>query len=482
MKEIYLLWDEAVCTVAPSTSALEKYLTYTEKSLEPDPDNPYNRKVVFKTKPLYKVIQNNKEYKVIQTMQGLWLRIKKFLEKEGYKVTVFDRRKTFPDYKLDKMFGFRFSQKELITKFLRTNCSGLLSAPTRYGKSVLIKNIIRAYPDITTVVTAPGLDLIRQLYEDIKESIPDREVKLIGATGRSKFPSEDITVCSMDSLHKCDPGKTRLILVDEAHAAVTDTRLPRLAEFTLARKIGLGATLTGRFDNRDILIEALFGPVWAERTFTEAVAEGAICHLIVFLLRITIPKGGSSNRNDAYKKWLYKNSNIATLVTRITKELLPKEHQVILFIKDEKEAEFYLDYIGKEGTIAMAKRLTKKERMALLDEMKSNSIKRCLASDIYAQGITFNHVRAMFNLCGGGNSTTTIQKPGRLAEVRPNKKCGVIFDFEFVAADNVEIKGAEQALIRESKSRKEAYLDRGYEVISVNSYTELENLYKEKCL
>ena len=215
----------------------------------------------------------------------------------------------------------------------------------------------------------------------------DRDVKLIGAAGKARLQGDDVTVCSMDSLHKCDPSSTRLVLIDEPHAAVTDSRLPKLAEFTLARKLGYGATLKGRFDNRHTLIEALIGPVLAERTFKEAVAEGAVCPLVVFMLKVSLTQY-TSNRDQAYKALLFRNSSMASLVAKIAKKLLPEDHQVILFIKNEKQAEFYLDFLGQEGTIAMAKRLSTKERTALMEQMRTGLVKRCLASDIYAQGVT----------------------------------------------------------------------------------------------
>lgn len=481
-KQVHIMWDDSVCTVVPSCPELEKFLTYTEKSLEPDPNKNWVRKTVFRTKPLFKTIAKERNYNVIQTMQGLWLRIKTFLEENGYEVVMHDRRMEFPAPKLEAMSGFRFSQEALLTNFLKKDSSGLLGAPTRYGKTILIINTIKAFPGVTTVVTAPGADLVKQLYEDIKASI-SRSVVCIGAGSRTRYPSEDITVCSMDSLHKCDTKKTRLLLIDEPHAAVTNTRLPRLAEFDISRKYGFGATLKGRYDNKDILIEALIGPVLQERTFQEAVAEGAVAQIVAILVRIPLQKTHPGDRSKAYKDLFYQSSPMGQICKRICRDLIPEDWQTILFIKNQKEAEFYKDFIGEEGTIAMAKLLKAKERDELMQLMRDDKVKRCLASDIYAQGVTFNYVRAMINLAGGGYNTSTIQKPGRLAEIREGKKCGVIFDFEFYAdgipADKL---GGAQALVRESKARRKAYEEKGYEILTVDSFEELKETFNERCL
>ena len=477
--DIHLMWDDAVLTIAPSNRKLEKFLTYKEKSLEPDPKKPWNKITRVKTVDLYTIIKEQPNYRVIQTMQGMWHKVKTFLENDGFNVKFYDMRLSFPAPKFELMHGFRFSQEALIKQFLSTNCSGLLGAPTRWGKSTLVKNTIRAFPDVNTVVTVPGTDLVKQLYDDIKESNPGREVVLLGGGSTKKYNGADVTVASMDSLHKCDTDMCRLLLIDEPHAAVTASRLPDLAKFDKARKLGFGATLKGRFDCRDILIEALIGPVLAERTYTEAVEEGAICPLVVYMIRIPILKSVDT-RDRAYKNLLFNNDRIGKAVKWICHELLPKNWQTILFIKNESQAEFYMDWIGKVGTIAMAKRMSTPERRDTMERMASGDIKRCIASDIYSQGVTFNHVRALINLSGGGANTTTIQKPGRLAEIRPGKNCGIIFDFMFVPETGVhDLKGA-QCLVRDSVSRLTAYLEKGYEVRHISGYEELVTAFNER--
>lgn len=479
--EVHMMWDDSVLTIVPSNPQLEKFLVYKEKSLEPDPKQPWKRVTRVKTVPLYKVINSNTAYKVIQTMQGMWLKTKDFLEQNGYVVKFYDMRLKFPKPRFDLMAGFRFNQLELVTDFLNTDCSGLLGAPTRYGKTTVIKNVLKAFPRVNTVVTAPGADLVKQLYEDIKLSLPGRDIVLLGAGSSKKTPSEDITVCSMDSLHKCDADLCRLMLIDEPHACVTDSRLPELVKFDKARKMGFGATLKGRFDQRDILIEALIGPVLAERTFKEAVAEGAVCPLVVYMIKIPISRA-YSDRDRAYKELMFKNEKVAKAIKWICRTLLPEDWQTLVFIKNEEQAEFLLDWVGEDGTIAMAKRLTNTERKDVMERMCSSDIKRCLASEIYAQGVTFNHVRALINVSGGGANTSTIQKPGRLAEVRPDKRCGIVFDFLFVPSDSDSRLESSQCLVRDSFARVQAYTEKGYEIIFVDSYNALEQSFNEKAL
>lgn len=486
--KIFLMRNDNRLTVVPSIPIVEVVLTYEKKVMEQDPEKYWIRRIKKVKKAAFKIKEAiGEDPAILSTFQGFWKRVQDKLTEKGHEYETKDLRIPFSKPKLERMHGFRFSQQELLTKFLLADTSGLLGAPTRYGKTTLIINTLRAYPNECTVLTAPGEDLIKQLYADVLAAFPDRDVKLIGAGSKVKYPSDDITVCSMDSLDKCDKDKTTLLLIDEPHAAVTDGRLPVIDSFHKARRLGFGATLTGRFDNRDVLIEGLIGPVLAERTYLEAVEEGAIAPITVLMLNVTIGKDDYKphwKRDVAYKNIIFESPRIASLTNRICKEIIPDDWQTLLFIKNEKQADHYLEYIGEEGTIAMAKKMNKTERADTMERMKSADIKRCLASDIYSQGVTFSHVRALINVSGGGANTTTIQKPGRLAEVRPDKKCGVVFDFTFMPAPGIstESMGESKMVVIDSLNRRKAYEEKGYKIVDVTSFAQLKDAFHRECV
>lgn len=348
--------------------------------------------------------------------------------------------------------------------------------------TTLMINTLRAFPDLVTVVTAPGVDLVRQLYDDIKEKIRNREVKLICSGSRTKYPSDTgITVCSADSLEKCDFGSTELLLADEPHALVTEGRIRMIDKFPKARRLGFGATLTGRFDGKDALIEGLFGPVIVERTYKEAVDEGAICPLHIIFLKVEVQPQPYRDRDAAYDDLLFKSSTMANLTKDICEYVIPQEWQTLIFIKHEPQAELFLDAIGDSHTIAMAKRMNKSQREEIAEMMRKNVIKRCLCTKIYVQGVTFSDVRVLINAEAGGNNTSAIQKPGRLAEIRPNKKCGIVIDFMFVPPDDVSLSDYSgdpwTCPCRDSLSRLTAYQDKGYEIHEVDTVEELKRVF-----
>lgn len=478
---VSIIYDEQLLTVVPAPPGIEQILTYTEKVLKVDPKHPYRgRQVHFAKVQLFSML--GVAPRILQTYAGLLDRVVAFCIQNGFEITrLHDDRPIFPEPRLDLMLGFRFKQRELLTQLLLARRSGMLLAPTRYGKTTLIKNTCRAFPGVMTIIAVPGIDLIRDLHRDLQESLPKREVKLMGGN-TVKYPSDDITVVSMDSLHKINPSKPKLLLIDEPHAAVTNSRAPEIVKFSQARKYAFGATLTGRFDGRDMLLEGLVGPPLALRSYTEAVEEGAICPITVLMLKVKFADFYVKKRDKAYETLMFRSERMATLCRDLCRDLIPEDWQTLIFIKDEKQADMYLDFIGKTGVIAMAKKLKTPERKEMMRLMQENIVKRCLATRIYSQGVTFHDVRCLINVEGGGGSIGSIQKPGRLAEIRPDKKCGVVIDFIFECENATSDQMAWNNVIRDCWNRHKVYKDKGYDIHIVEGWNELKKKFEETAL
>ena len=469
-------------TVLNPPKTLEKGLTYSVKDLVRQ-EKSWKRKVQKTKKKAYVLeeteVQGLGKLRKLKTFQGFWRRVLEMLAREKAKHPEFDfefvdcRKCLLGPPAIHRLGGFRFSQKELLVEALMAGSSGMIGAPTRYGKTWLIKNTLEAYPKAQTVVTLPGADLLGQMADDLRTLLPDREIKQIGGGSRVKYQSEDITVCSIDSLDKIDTGPVRLLVVDEPHAAMTGNRIERIERFELARRLAFGATLTGRFDGADFLMEGVFGPILSLRTFREAVTEGAICPIKVLMIPV-VPEPSRGDRQAAMRKNLLNSKRISRLVRELSEKAIPKEWQTLFFIATEAQADMLFLELGgqRDGhVVAMAKKLSTKARKEITCRIRDNEIRRVVCSGIYAQGVTFHDVRVVVNCEGGGPYTKAIQKPGRLAEIRPGKTCGVLVDFkfEFPAGDYERFSSepGNAALIRESNRRMAAYEKIGYDVAVV---------------
>lgn len=484
--KVFVLWDGAVLLLVNFPLTITEEFNFKEKqmTLEEIPGS-WRKRTKFQVKECrpYDAYKVEGIY-VIRTLQGFWHRSVLWAARNGYQVHFEDLRcpDLLPEPRFDLMHGFRFNQREFTEAGLAWGKSGIFSACTRYGKSTVIRNIIRAFPDVTIALIVPGVSLIQQTVAELKEAFPDREVKQIGGGSRVKYPSDDINVVSMDSLHKLDPAMIRLVIVDEPHAVVSAGRLPGIGRFDLARLYAVGATtgqegMGGRYDGRDAMLEGIFGPVLSKVTYKDAVAMGAVCQIKVAMVKIPIPRV-KAKREQAMKKFVLENPVIHRVLGKLAKEYLPKEDQALFFIKQQKQAELIQRHVGDHIPIVMDKLLTKKEREDLTKKVEKDHLSQVLCSDIFVQGVTFHHIRYLINCSGGGPSTSAIQRPGRLAEIRPDKTHGVMIDFMPIVEKPDKNKPAVghvkeedmsglRAIASEARKRKEVYEKIGYIVEEV---------------
>ena len=457
---------------------LERALTYTKKSLDWDPKT-HSRKTTFSQEKVYnKTLLNTGGTLVCyQTLQGLLDRVYKLLTNQGLSCKIEDLRIPLNEKpQLQLMHGFRFDQKELLEKALLKQRSGLIAAPTRYGKTVLITNTANAYPNLKTVILAPGVDLLPQLVEAIKKYCPNRDVKGIFTGSKDRVESDDITVCSFDSMHKLDKSSYKLVLIDAPHASVADSRAPQLVEFNNALILGYGATVEGRWQGNDILIEGIIGPILSETTYKKCVEIGALCPIHVYLLKIPYRPLHYKTRNAAYNAYLFNNKKFHETVGSICNDVIPKEWQTLIFIDNEKEACALRPFIN-DGVLAMDKLMKNKvERQKMFADLKADKVKRCICSNIYSTGVTIDNLKCEINCDDGGGSILSVQKPGRLAEIKPGKKEGVMIDFLFVPDPAIEDPTSFDLLInKDSFNRLLVYQNKGYNITICDSLEEMKS-------
>jgi len=469
--------------VVPDDERVRKFLTLKYRMAV---KNGRKMEIVNMTEEMYQATQTADGRAGLITYQGFWYKLSEHLKSLGEQVHITDVRPKFFVPNLGAaMLGLRPPQRPWIARALLTGDSGLIGAPTRFGKSYGMTAICKAFQGAKTVVVAPGVSLCEQLYEHFKEVFGNSGLEIHGVYTGSKHrvQSKNITIVSMDSLDKMDPDDTDLIIVDEPHALVSESRLEKFSKFHKARKYGFGATLDGRFDKKDRLIEGAIGPVISNVTYKEAVELGSISPLKVLILKIPFSKDvlpGWQERDVVYDRLLCRSQRIAATVRQLAEEAIPMNWQTMAFICHEKQADYVMEKaLPKTGTVAMAKKMTNKERSVLTNKIAAGELYRVVASNIYVQGVTFPDLRVVLNLAGGGANTTAIQKPGRLLQVRPNKNYGVMIDFMFECSDadlDLRTRKPYTGIIGECWARHDAYQKIGYDVEFINYPTSMDRV------
>lgn len=473
--KVTLILHDDYLEIFPTRPAIERLLTFTQKKMTtPTKGTERIPTKIWAPGRYYGKLQS------IYAWQGCWHMVHQFCAEHGWEVELdfTTHRIPMPAPRFDLMRGFRFNQEEKLRAFLGADISGIFDAATRFGKSYLILNTIRAFPGIKTGVVIPGKDLGHQLFTFLQANLGDRDVRMVGGGTKNRNPGEDVTVYLMSSLDKADYD-TRLVIVDEVHSLVTDARLEHFRKFRKARFLGFGATASGRFDKRDSVVEGALGPILVSVSYQEARAIGAVDHLVIFAVDWPYDPAMFTNRNASYRNYLWESGRTATFVKRLFHEVIPPAWQTIGFIADESSADFMAARFEDSPDVAMAKKFKNdKERRAFMRLMQENKVSRCLASNIYSQGVTFSDLRVVINLMGGGANTSAVQKPGRVIEVRPGKRCGVMFDFVMRGQG----AGTCWQPHNESMARLKLYNEKGYEVVHVRSIEDIQREFQARCL
>ena len=441
------------------------------------------------------------------TLPGFAKKCKDHLKMSGYEVEVVDRRTPMPPPDMAKaMTGLRDYQLELVYRMLMSG-GGVLSGATGLGKTHVIKALCNAYSHEalmqrgtpTIVVAVPDKDITQKNFDDLTKLLPDRNVGLI-MSGRNK-QSDDIQVITLDSLHKLEAEDVGVLIVDEMHAASSDTRSQELLRFTKARVWGVSATPDGRFDGKDVVAEGIFGPIVATFTYQDGVKAGCLVPVTVYWIDAPEPNIGLDNylryktREQRYKWGVYNNRPLNDMVGRVFARI-PAELQALGMLQFTKHMEQVLRGCVNAGVSPLPAQahagtdpaefpsaafwhvhaISPKERRDIYERMKSGEIRRAVSTHVYKQGVDFPDLRVVLNLGGGGSEIVSKQVPGRASRKVDGKGAAYIIEFrhhwDTVRSPKTgrEIAGP---VFRDDTARMKIYRELGFEQVPLANEREL---------
>lgn len=377
-------------------------------------------------------------------LSGFSDRVKNSLQKQGYQVEEEDRRPNEmpkPRFDLIKGTEFRGRQKEALL-LMCVSKGGVVVCPTGFGKSFLVKQLARIYPDCTGIITAPSTTNARDLYNGLKDSIEG-----LGFVGDGEYRPGRITVAVTHSLLKCDLG-AKWLLMDEAHMALSPMHIKSLLKFKRTKFLAFTATPDGKSDGRDGYLEAIFGKTLIEVEYDEAVASGNVVQLKVKLLRISqgpdVTGYSDKTKKDKLGIWrnYFRNNCIAEEVRQQIK--YNPEAQILIMV-DKTEHAFALGQLLPEFEIVhgkvtpeRAKKLEKSgaynpetqklcDKKSLLkhqEDFTKGKLRYCIATGIWSRGVDFQDLNILVRADGLASIIHSGQTPGRLSRLGTNKDKG----------------------------------------------------------
>lgn len=420
----------------------------------------------------------------IATSFGLYSRIRDSLITNGYDVSLKDLDPPDPSVfepDFDRMFDagveLRYGQEEFLIKLL-SNPNGRFDAPPGYGKSFLIGLVGMVLRKARIHVVSKRVPVIRdRIYPALCQMLPDVGI----CCGASKRRLDARVMCyTADSLHHSN-GDADILIGDECHELAADKAAASLAMYDKSRSYGFSASHDMRLDQKDLRVEALFGPVIYTLPYSTAAREGLVVPINVLWTKVQMDSdpcegAGGPVERKRYGVWRndYRNDLIALDARRYdddTQVLITCEtidHAVNLKARLPEFALVYSEngmtpmdrrrYI-KEGLLdANEPSMTTEHRHRMTQLFERGKLKKAICTTVWNVGVDFKNLAVLIRADAGGSPINDVQIPGRAARINADKGHAVVHDY----TDQINRGFRAKASSRHSMYQKQGFHEEGW--------------------
>jgi superfamily II DNA or RNA helicase len=389
----------------------------------------------------------------IITNYGFWNLIRDALRQNGYTVKFQDLSPSKPEawkprWENIKKYDLRENQPEFIKKVLTNRC-GRIDCPPGFGKTFMIGIIASLLPKARIDVVTRRVAVLRdRIYPELVQMVGD-----VGIRGGGKNSKNKRVMCyTVGSMHHAKATDADILFGDECHELAADVASAQLVRWQNSRNFGLSASHDMRFDNKDLRMQGVFGPIVLSVDYSEAEGAKMVVPLDIKWSSVVLDYDPSSGiddtvenkrralwRNDARNQIIAEDArkyddDTQVLITVETldhamnlKKLLPEytmvymENGLPLQRKNKAVKEGFITSSEPEMTIARRQKLTK--------DFESGKLKKVIATTVWNVGVSFNALQVLIRADGGGSSINDIQIPGRVSRTSKNKERGIVHDY-----------------------------------------------------
>jgi superfamily II DNA or RNA helicase len=383
---------------------------------------------------------------------GFWPLICRTLARRGVSprymdVTPENERKTLiPDWEhVEKNFEFRPTQLECLEAV--ANGPGVIEAPPGYGKTYLYDAIGKLYRKYRIAIVVKRIPIINTIYDRLVQSFAG-----VGVVHGGRKEYGRITIYSAASLNHYD-GRADVMLAEEAHELLADSYVEQLvALFPNTFNWAFTANTTGRSDNTDIRMRAVFGDTIFCLTYPEAQHHGIVLPIKVIWRSVRCnpnPCAGLSDvpkmragiwRNDVRNALIAKDAysygddeQTLVMVDKIEHAVYLRQHlkdYTLCFGKPDPE--MAAKYI-KAGMLSRQEaNMTPKYRDGLRQAFEERRELKVIANGVWSTGVSFDSLAVLIRGDAGGSEIGDTQIPGRVSRVHEasGKTFGIVRDYD----------------------------------------------------
>lgn len=476
MAQVVIRRSGNVLQVAPAVAdILGPVLSYSHRELNYDPFS-HKKDMSFQQRELFRVDAGN-----LYTTQGALTLITTTLTQAGITYEYIDSRpvqELVPDY--DYLgtcmpeLEFRYKQDEILATLIVQN-SGVIVAPTAYGKTFIMLALAALYPKANIIMASPSTALLRGTYRRMLGIAPD-----VGRVGGGQHSPARITLATFNSILHAPVQKCDILLIDECHKLGAPQISANIAKIRSPVKIfGMTATPQGRSDGAELITEMLIGPVICRLTYDEAANEGIIANMKVVLMDMEEnccdTHSGEYKTKPAKKRWCYwrndvRNSRFANAINTYPKKMGIRDNPQILVLCETIEHAFRMKkflpdfdvvYAGMNGDRVAKlkgaklvpddfKPLTASQRDKMLRGFEDGTLRRVIATGCWGEGVDFVELDVLVNVSGEPSPISTAQWAGRNSRIYEGKQFGLVID----SADQWDVWASGRAKRRCTTYRK----------------------------
>lgn len=419
---------------------------------------------------------------------GLTSLVQGFLNRLGLPFTFTDlRTHTFPQADYARMFaaGVRpHPDQATILSLIATGDHGLIDYPTGGGKSFLMAALCLIYHMVPILIVVPGKAIAKTLHDYLMSMGIDP-----GICHSGLFTPRRVTIATPNSMLKLGQpalDEIRLLLCDEVYRMGATSAFNALSQVRHARMFGFADNPFARIDGRNLMVEALFGPVIFKSTYEEAVDRGVVCPVRVLRCQVDIPDFPANQldptqsaacRRKAFWHNDERNRAIAEafLIGAAELGIPPEECQTLIMCEtadhalnlkrflpqftvchsgtDEKKRQRFLNRGYDRGSID----IDKKQLDAHQRAFEAGELKHVICTPVWSAGVNFTKLRLEIRADGQSSTVANIQLPGRLSRKSEDKQFGLVVDF----ADEFS-----PWTLARSKARFQQYAKRKWQIIN----------------
>lgn len=464
MADIHLKWELNGLSVYPWPACLERPLTVRRKIRDQD---------VLREIPeeLFSVDKLENGIEAGFTHAGLLWTVWEILQAAGHRIVFHDLQGVPPaPAPLPEHINLRPGQKEALKAISEAVTGGILWLPTAYGKSFVLELLPKLYPDLKLLITTCKGDLLNQLWDRLTTANPDRYMCMVKA-GKKFLPDSDVILASARSLHRIPADWPDLVLFDEVHRAASPEVAEQLVRFEKARMFGMSASPFGRSDGTDLLTTALFGPVLCKLEYDEAVRDGVVARIRVWMLETDGPDVGQMedwkkirvgiiencvrNRDIADAARLFAaDVPVLIMVSAVEhaarlRELLPEFDLAYGHMTDKCRRNLERDGINTSDLPADM------DTGHLLEDFRNGARNKVISTTKWQEGVDIPRLCVFIKADGRGGKIPAYQGGGRLS--RKKNTSAILVDFN--DRNGLEWK---------TSSRRQLYKQQGWEVYDTN--------------